>query len=159
MFDVEEIQFKFADGIVDGGNVSVLDLCPPCDAWPHLVSLGKKGYFLFQEIAEIRLFRARSHQTHIAAQYIQKLRKLIEPILANHASYASDSSVGVCRPTRSPSLGVLTHRAELQDLKRFATQADSGLPEENGKSSFNCDRRGNDHHQRHRKQQKKRRKQ
>src|SRR5215468_2710091 len=109
MLDVEEIQFKFADCVVNGGNICVLDLCPPCDARPHLVPFCEERYFLFQQVAEVRLFRSRSHQAHIAAQYVQELRKLIESILADHAPYASDSSVGICRPSRSASLGVLTH--------------------------------------------------
>src|ERR1051326_8974362 len=139
MLDVKQVQLQLPLGIFHGGAVLIFDLGPAGDPRTHGVPLREKIQVRFQQLAKIRLLRARPHQAHMALQNVEKLRQFVEPVLADKSPDAGNAIVIVRRPAGTGFFGVLPHGAELVDLKRLAVQTDALLPEEYGPSAFQQD--------------------
>jgi len=80
MLDVKKLVFQLGLCVICGRSVLVLDLRPPGYARPYRMPLGVVGYSLLQHFHEVRPFRTRADNAHIAAQRIYELRYFIQPV-------------------------------------------------------------------------------
>src|ERR1041385_926377 len=75
---IEEVVFKFFAGGGDGVAVSVLNLRPTGDAWPHNVSEAIKRYFMAQQLYELGTFWTWTYKHHVSANYVPELRNFVQ---------------------------------------------------------------------------------
>src|SRR5690606_29308965 len=84
---------------------------------------------LFQLGDELRAFRSRPDQAHVAAQHVPQLRQLVDAYLADEAPDAGDAIVFLARPARDTILfRIRAHAAELDQGKDAVAFADPVLP-------------------------------
>src|SRR5262249_46861773 len=74
VLDIEKIELQLALGIFYAGSIAVLDLRPSCQSGTNGVPLGEERQAGLEQIAEVRLLGPWTHQTHLSAQYVEKLR-------------------------------------------------------------------------------------
>ncbi|PAV93059.1 hypothetical protein WR25_03668 [Diploscapter pachys] len=103
--------------------------------------LGIIGQLLFQLRDELRALGARADEAHLALQHRPGLRQFVDPHLADDAADAGDAGIVLLRPDRvTRHLGILTHRAQLQNVEALVVQADAALAVEGGALRFEADR-------------------
>src|ERR1700737_3149147 len=146
MLDIEQIVFELRLGFFDARAVSIFDLRPASNAWPHRVAQTKQRDVLLEDSAKVRLFRARPNQAHFTAQNIEKLRKLVEPELSKYSANSSDARILILSPTWALVLGILIHRAKFQDLEQMAAKTGTLLAKQNGAAGFEQDSDGAQSH-------------
>lgn len=75
-----------------------------------------------------RHLRPRSHNAHLAAEYIDELGKLIHFGFPKDVAHAGDPRISIRADLQAGN--TVSHRAELEDLERYAVPPHSLLPEE-----------------------------
>src|SRR5215475_15890188 len=113
IFNVIKIVLKFLPRVIERRAIWVTDLSPTGQPRFHQMALGVIRDALFELLDELRAFRARPDQTHLAAQYVEKLRDLIDAKLADDPPDSRRPRVVHARPDRALGFGVGPHRAEL----------------------------------------------
>src|ERR1700722_10389136 len=93
-----------------------------------------------QHSDEFGPFRARAHQTHVAAKNIYHLRNFIQTITAQDFAQTGDSSVAMSSPHRSALFSIVLHGAKLQNRKGVPMKPYALLTEQDWRSGFqdNC---------------------
>ncbi len=101
-----------------------------------------------RELGEVRhRVRPRSHQVHLAAQDVDELGQLVEPIPSQPPSQARDAIAIVALPLGAGSLDGV-HGAELDEREGPPAAADALLKEEDGTSGIELDGERDDGEQR-----------
>src|SRR6185437_10528065 len=97
-------------------------LCPAGNSRTSLLSQLVSVDVLAQLGEYTRPLWTRTHDIHVAQDDIDKLRKLVEPRLAEKISDGRNPRIVLGRPHRTrPCLCVLSHRPEFEDAKRTAS--------------------------------------
>src|SRR5258708_169903 len=109
MFYVEEIVFKFCFCFFYTRPVLILYLSPATDSRTNRISQGVKWCLTLQHATEHCAFWARPDKTHLAPQYIDCLRELVQSQLANDATHASDALIAVGGPLWTVFFSILIH--------------------------------------------------
>ena len=87
--------------------------------------------------------RPRPDQAHLAAHNVPQLRQLVDRAAPQEAAAARDPRVALVHGVAGPEpLGVLHHRAQLEQLELDAVLADALLPEEDGAAILELDGEG-----------------
>src|SRR5215469_4085433 len=80
IFQIKEIVFELANGILDAGSVVILHLCPACDPGAHAVTLIVIGNLFPEFVDEFRPLRAWPHEAHFSADHVNELGKFVEAV-------------------------------------------------------------------------------
>src|SRR5215467_13642826 len=67
ILDVIQLVLELALCIFDGGSILILDLRPAGDPWPDTVPAPVQRNHFFEHLAKLRLLRAGTYKTHLAA--------------------------------------------------------------------------------------------
>lgn len=106
-------------------------LCPSCDAWfgevAHHVLVDDGAVYL----GVVQHVWSWTHDTHVASQHIEELRKLVDVGLPHEVSKGKLAWV-VLRSLCQVGILVHVHRAEFNALEGLAVDARSVLTEEDG---------------------------
>ena len=102
-----------------------VDLRPAGEAGLHLVAQHVLRNLVLELLDEVRPLGPRPDDRHVAAQHVPELRQLVEVRAAQEACRAaSRADRRSLRPHRPGlALGVVVHRAELDDRERLAVEA------------------------------------
>ena len=118
-------------------------LRPAGDAGLHLVAQHVLRDLVLELRDEMRPLRARPDDRHVAAQHVPELRQLVDvraaQELAERRHAADRRSLRPHRP--GLALGVVVHRAELDDRERLAVEAHPLLAVEDGAARRELDER------------------
>src|SRR5271166_1297740 len=87
-------------GILDRGAIGVIDLRPSGEAGFHVGALAVERNRPDQLLDEVRTFRPRSDQAHVAADDIAQLRQFIDAGGAEESSDPDDAGILLLRPAR-----------------------------------------------------------
>ena len=79
------------------------------------------GNLLAECLHKKRPFRPRPDKTHVATDYVNELRQLVQAVLAEDLPDARDARIGFNGPLGAIGFGFAGHGAELEDLETSAT--------------------------------------
>lgn len=98
------------------------------DARFDVMAIGVFGVFFLELFDEVRPFRSRADEAHVAVEDVEDLRQFVEAGGADEFPYFCDARV-VVRGQLGTGVffGVRTHGTELIDLVFFAEAADADL--------------------------------
>src|SRR3954467_792500 len=113
MLDVVEVVFELALGLLKTGAILKTHLCPTCEPGANHVSKVIERNFTGEPLDKLGALRTRPNKRHIPAQYVPKLRDLVEPCLTHEASDSSDAGVIRFCPHSSIHFRVLAHGTKL----------------------------------------------
>ena len=95
---------------------------------------------LVELINELRPFRARSDEAHVAAQYIEQLRQFIQAHHADECPYPRGTVIILLRPAGDPILlGINAHATEFDQLESLPALTHARLPIEDRPTRFKPD--------------------
>src|SRR5262249_5411322 len=119
--------------ILDVVGIAERHLRPASQTRTHRVTLR----ITLDDLGQIRYkfgpLRTRTHKTHIPAQYVKKLRKLIDAIFPQNNADAGYSRIVALGPLRPPIFfGVHAHGTEFQEIERYAAAAHTLLAIKDG---------------------------
>ncbi len=118
--DVLEIVAQLLADIVHAAVVRPVDLGPAGDSGQDALAPMIFLDLVAQGHKDRGLLRARSHDVHIAHQYVPELRQLVEPELAQHATHRGHARIVALRPDLARRSAVHVHRAKLVHDERPA---------------------------------------
>ena len=108
-----------------------VDLRPAGQAGLHLVAQHVLRNAVLELLDEVRALGARADDRHVAPEDVPELRQLVEVRPPEEAAERRHARVVLARPDRAGlALGVVQHRAELDDRERLAVEAHALLPVE-----------------------------
>src|SRR5262245_44040537 len=88
------------NSFTNGGVTSTTaNLSPTCDARLQGLPLEVARDLSSKDLDEVRPFRSRPCQAHLAAQYIDELRKLVQSCQSQNSTQPGHSLVVKCRPS------------------------------------------------------------
>src|SRR5262245_17951703 len=111
VFDVIKIVLKFLPRVFERRAIWVTDLLPTGQPRLHQMALGVIRDELFEPLHELWALRARTDQTHLAAQDVEKLRGLVDVKPADDPPDSRHAGVILASPDRAVGFGVESHRA------------------------------------------------
>src|SRR4029079_10407627 len=113
MFHVVQVVAELFERILERRPVAVLHLRPAGQSWLDRLALFIERNLLGELVDEKRPFRPRPDETHIAAQDVPQLRKLVETCLTDETADACHPTVLRACPDGRALFGILAHRAKL----------------------------------------------
>ena len=119
-------------GILDSLGI-VLDFVPALNlAWADDSGAYGKHLALRRriELDEVRIFRTRPDQVHVADENIEKLRQLVELGPAQELAQARNPRVTLDGQPRTHQVGAVDHRPELVDEEGLTETTDAALAKE-----------------------------
>src|SRR5262249_22311612 len=126
-----------------------VDLGPAGHARLDAVTGHVVGDRLAELLDEHGSLRPRAHQAHVALEYIDKLRQLVQAGRAQERPQARAARVVFLRPDSAGLLlGIDAHAAELEHLELAAVQATPLLTVEHGPRAGELDQRRDQQQQR-----------
>ena len=143
VLEVEKVVLEFFLRLVDRAAVMEHDLRPTGD--PRLDRVAKvvirdQGLkFMY----EFRPLRSRTHEIQFADQYVEQLRKFVDPRFSEEIADLCDPGIVLHRPDRvAVLLRVVAHRAEFVDPDRlvFLPNTDLGIDHRTGGIKFDEER-------------------
>src|SRR5690242_7860295 len=137
VLDVIEIELQLFGGIVQSGAVVVANLGPAGQTRLDTVAGCVEWDFTRQLIYEVGALRPRPDEAHLALQYVEELRQLVDSIASQHASYAGDSVIVRGSPARrSVVLRIDAHAAKFCNPEKLAALPHPFLSVKDGKARF-----------------------
>ena len=143
VLDVIEVVGQLAADAAQVGVGRKLHLGQPRNAGPHgqALAVGRQLALQFRE--ELRPFRPRPDQAHVAAQDVQQLRQFVEMRGPHEPADPRDARVAGHRPTRPRQrLAVMDHGANLINREEPAATADADLRVKGGAARGQLDDQG-----------------
>ena len=131
VIDIPNIEREF---FFPRNGVAAVDLRPASEAGTNVVPT---RLFFVVEGQVLHEQRTRADETHVAFEYEEKFRKLIEGSCAEPLSEGRETD-GVGQES-SFCVALIGHGAEFDEAKNFAVKAGTFLAEENGRADFLAD--------------------
>lgn len=121
---VFEVELELAAHIIEARVVAAVDLRQPRDAGRNALAVLVALDFHAQTGEDRGLLWSRADDVHLAAQHVQELGKLIEPVLAENSAHRRDPRIMRLGPDflRAVAIAVVRrHRPKLVNRERHAT--------------------------------------
>src|SRR5205823_12262856 len=119
--DVFEIVVELFADVLHTRVIRLIDLGPARDPGQDALTPLVFFYLLPQLGEDGRLFRTGAHDVHVAHQDVPELRQLIQPELAQYASYCGDARILALRPYLWRCSAVDPHRTKFVHNERAAS--------------------------------------
>src|SRR5437867_8350279 len=139
VLDAIKIVIKLLLRVLNRRAIGIFDLSPTSQAWSNQMSLLVVGNLLGELCDEVRPFRPRSDEVHIAAQNVPELRNFINANLANEAPRTRHTFIIGLSPNGAVFFRIDAHRTKLHQRESAAVLADAFLPVENGTAGIQFD--------------------
>ena len=97
------------------------------------------GDLFLKGLLQLRPFRARADQAHVALQHADQLRQFIDPQPAQPAAHPGHAGIVPAGPARPLAFRTLPHAAELRDSDGFAVEAGAHLAVEHRSAVLKAD--------------------
>src|SRR5207249_138086 len=128
VLEVSEIEGKFATDAVEVGIRRQLDLGQAGEPGTDQQALAVTRDGRFELRRELRAFRPRADQAHVATENVPKLWQLIEVATAQESANRGYSRVSGRGPTRpAEALTFVMHGADLVDAEGLAATTEANL--------------------------------